>query len=113
MLPALMLAATAAATVPAQVASDLRCLAVNQILGSSLPKSQRDMATAGAMYFVGRIDAQAPEFDYQHAMAALLADDQQVAALVKSDTERCTTLMRQRGAALLAVGSALTRQGKQ
>ena len=101
MLAALILQA---ATPAAANAADLRCLAV--VASGAIETPSRGGQAAGAMYFVGRIDARSPSFDYQAEMLKLIRSK----ADLGPDRARCSSLLKARGGALLALSNGLQTQ---
>jgi hypothetical protein len=97
----------ASAPEAAATAADLRCLALVASGGVETP-SRAGMA-AGAMYFVGRIDARAPAFDYPGEMLRLIRSGVDLAA----DRARCAAELKARGAALVELSRGLQRQAGQ
>jgi hypothetical protein len=91
---------------PPPVAADLRCLAVLATTVSSLPETKRAGAIGGVMYFLGRIDAVAPGFDYNAALAALVAADPE-GKTIAAEAPRCAAVMKERGESLITMGNAL------
>lgn len=103
---ALLAAQAAPAAVDAEIAPDLRCVAVLTMVGSQAPESQRAGLLGGTMYFVGRIDARRPHYDYKAGLAALLTDEAELKAL-RNEAARCGNEMKARGQALQEAGAAL------
>lgn len=93
----LLLQAAPAAATP--VEADLRCLAIVAMDVSAAPADRRGGLAASAMYFVGRIDARAPGFDYRAEMTRLVRSRADFTA----DRARCAALLRERNAALAAL----------
>ena len=111
MLAAFLLAATTPAT-PASVDADLRCLAVaTMALGSGAAEAQRQGLIVAAMYFVGRIDAARPGFDYEKELGDLLTDPATIRSLA-ADAARCGAVLQERGQVLQSVGEKLQQRGK-
>ena len=109
MLPSIMalLAAQAApAAVDAEIAPDLRCLAVLSLAGGQAPESKRAGLMGGVMYFVGRIEARQHGYDLKAGLAALLSDEAQMKTLT-ADTPRCVEKVQARGVALQEAAAAL------
>lgn len=91
--------------------ADLKCLTAVSIVAATLPEKQRPNIAAGAMYFMGRIDARAPGYDLDANMARLLqADDAQ--AMLHKELQRCGVLLQERGQYLQMVGKSLAERGK-
>ena len=92
------------AAVPQAVAAneaDLRCLAV--VASGGIETASRGGQAAGAMYFVGRIDARTPGFDYRAEMLRLIRSGADLGA----DRVRCSTELKARGAALAELSRGL------
>lgn len=91
----------AAANISAANEADMRCLAV--VASGGLETASRGGQAAGAMYFVGRIDARAPAFDYRAEMLRLIRSGADLGA----DRVRCATELKSRGAALAELSRGL------
>jgi hypothetical protein len=91
----------AAANVSGANEADLRCLAV--VASGGLEAASRGGQAAGAMYFVGRIDARTPGFDYRVEMLRLIRSRTDLGA----DRVRCSTELKNRGAALAELSRGL------
>ena len=85
-------------------AADLRCLAA--ITAAGTDASSRGLVAAGSMYFLGRIDARSPAYDYQAALLALVRSGADLSA----DRERCLAELRSRGGALVNLSQGLRAQ---
>lgn len=103
MLVALLLAAQAAPAPASPNEADLRCLAIVAMAVSAAPPERRGGLAASAMYFVGRIDARTPGFDYRGEMTRLVRSHADFAA----DRGRCETLLKSRNAALSELGKGM------
>ena len=97
-------APTPAPTHAAADAADLRCLAV--VASGALETASRGGQAAGAMYFVGRIDARSPGYDYPGEMMRLIRSGVDLGA----DRVRCSADLKARGAALVELSRSLQAQ---
>lgn len=97
-------AAPAPAPADPATAADLRCLAA--VAAGAVETPSRAGLAAGAMYFVGRIDARSPGFDYAGEMVRLIRSGADLAA----DRERCAAELKARGAALVELSRGLQAQ---
>lgn len=100
-LIALILQAAAPDAAAAANAADLRCLAAIASGGSDA--ASRSLVAAGSMYFLGRIDARSPGFDYQGEMLKLVRSG----ATLEADRARCLAELRSRGGALVNLSQGL------
>lgn len=87
---------------------DLRCLVAITAILPGIPPAEQAGVQALAMYYVGRIDARDPRFDYEQAMGDLV--DRVGMDALRGDMTRCGTQMQARGRALSALGDALARR---
>ena len=85
-------------------AADLRCLAA---IASGADAASRGVVAAGSMYFLGRIDARSPGFDYQSEMLKLVRSGVDLEA----NRARCLAELRSRGGALVNLSQGLRSQG--
>ena len=111
---ALALAAALLAPAPGTAGdtdADLRCLAVTTYAVDKAEGETRSQLIAAALYFVGRIDARQPGYDYQAALTALLSDERRVRTL-GDDAKRCGALLKDRGEMLQRVGAALQARAR-
>lgn len=90
--------------------ADLRCLAYLTVAIEAEPSARQPGLAAGLLYFVGRIDARRPGFDYRAALSPTSANAARLAGLDK-EAGRCIATVEQRGRALVEAGEAL-RSGK-
>lgn len=97
-------AAPVHAAAAAANAADLRCLAV--VASGGLETASRGGQAAGAMYFVGRIDARSPGYDYPGEMMRLIRSGADLGA----DRARCSADLKARGAALVELSRSLQAQ---
>jgi len=111
MMLILALALQTAAPPPpdAEVAADLRCLAIVSMTIASAASDTEAGLVASAMYFVGRIDSRSPGFDYRGELVRLIRRGTDLEA----DAPRCGALLQQRGAALVELGNALKAEGRK
>lgn len=99
----LALALGAAATRGDTVEADLRCVAYLSGAINAAPADQQPGLAAGILYFVGRIDARRPGFDYRAALAPGRARAARLAHLER-DAPRCVATIAERGRAIVAAG---------
>ena len=85
-------------------AADLRCLAT--VASGGVEAVSRAGRAAGAMYFVGRIDARSPGYDYGGEMMRLVRSG----ADLGPDRARCSAELKARGAALVELSRTLQAQ---
>jgi hypothetical protein len=110
MIPALMIALVLQTAPDPALEADLRCLAYLSTAVEKAPAAQQPGLAAGLLYFVGRIDARMPGFDYAAALARTPANAARLADLDR-EAPRCVRVVGERGRALVAAGQAL-RAGK-
>jgi hypothetical protein len=63
------------------------------------------------MYYIGRIDVEAPDLDLEAALRAVVSKPNYLSSGMAADLERCSKEMEARGAELQAVGKALSNSG--
>lgn len=109
------IAAAAAASVVqpgSQVDQDLRCLAAFAQVGDMAEDESKTGFMLITMFYIGRIDAEAPDLDLEKGLTAILSDpgydDEDLAA----DIERCSADMELKVQDLDRVGRALMKKGK-
>ena len=103
----LLLAATATAEAQDTRDADLRCLAVMAKI-NQLPDPKHQLESLiGGYYFLGRLQAQAPDMK----LGASTADayTKMAAAEFLSETQRCEQEMRTNGHAMVEIGSAMPK----
>ena len=113
-----LIAALAAAAqepaAPSPYEADLRCmLSISVVLGAGDeqdPESPEALSlTALMMYYVGKIDAQAPDLDYVAEIAKLLQAPNYSETQLSGDLLRCAAEVEARGKSLESIGKELIR----
>lgn len=96
-----------------QLDRDLRCVASLSIAGDSAKDDEKTQAGLMLlmMYYIGRIDAQAPNLDLEGALRAVVSRPGYLSSGMAADLQRCSKEMENRGAELQAVGDALSKTG--
>ncbi len=107
----LLLAAVTPAPVDAEIEPDLRCFAALSFALAEARPETRGGLTAGLLYFMGRIDARRPGFDFAAGLLALVGDKVRLAA-IESDVVRCSAVIQERGKDLSRAGAALASSPK-
>lgn len=117
MLFGLFAAAAAATQQPApQIASDpdLRCMVALSITLGGMEDGAIDAADdekssilALVMYFVGKIDARLPDFDYAVEVTRLVQSPDYAGTKLPDDLERCSDEAAGRGQTLIELGEQL------
>jgi hypothetical protein len=90
---------------------DVHCYIVYNSMSAS---SDKAMATAGFMgqiYWVGRLDGRAPDFDLEKAIIAELPV--MTGDFFRAEAKRCGDAMIQRGQGLTAMGTDLQKRGAE
>ncbi len=112
--PMIAAAAAASSVQPgSKVDQDLHCLAAFSLVGDSAKGEDKLKVMAVAMFYVGRIDAEAPGLDLEGALANVISAPDYQNNSLKADMERCGTEMQSKGAELQKVGKALTVRGSK
>ena len=108
-----IVAAAAASTVQpgSTVDNDLHCLAAFALVLDSAPEDKKTGLMIITSFYLGRIDAGAPDLDLEEALVAVLAAPDYKTKGLSADLERCGKEMQIKGAALKKVGSALVKRG--
>ena len=117
---ALIAAMAAAAQNPAPAADyrdDLDCmLAISIVLGAQEDtpdaKENRDGLVGLVMYYVGKIDAKAPDIDYIAEIKTTLTDPDYMEKRFQKDAERCALEAGSKGEKLQQIGNALSSFGE-
>ena len=117
MLFGLFAAAAAATQQPApQIVSDpdLRCMvALSITLGGmedgaiEAADDEKSSVLALVMYFVGKIDARLPDFDYATEVTRLVQSPDYAGNILPDDLERCSDEAAARGQTLIELGEQL------
>ncbi len=84
---------------------DLRCIAIVSVAMSQAEDDKKPSMMAGVMYFVGRLDGEAPKIDLATEMKRVVAGMTQEEAVAHG--KRCSEILIERGHALQTVGDAL------
>ena len=91
---------------------DLHCLtAIANTLGVAKTEEDKSSLTAVMFYFLGKVDAAAPELDLEKAIVAVASSPNFMTKQLPTDLKRCGTEMGSRGQQLSAIGAALTKRG--
>lgn len=107
----LCLAGTATAD-PADDATeaDIRCVVVATQLANADSAAMKLAATVSSMYFLGRIDARAPDIDLEaHITDAI---NKMTPEEMRAEGLRCGQILSARGAALKSMGEDMIRKGE-
>ena len=106
-------AAAAAAIQPGTpLDQDLHCVtAIANSLGVAKTEEDKTSLTAVMFYFLGKVDAAAPELDLEKAIVAVASSPNFMTKQLPADLKRCGAEMGSRGQQLSAIGSALTKRG--
>ena len=106
----LLLAAASAVASPTTVAAanlaDTRCIAMLALQMEAADESSKPSLVAAFLYYLGRLDARAPNYDIETALLALMSSEQAKASLA-DDAQRCGSLIQERGAAIATIGKSL------
>lgn len=84
---------------------DLRCIAIVSVALSQAEEDKKASMIAGVMYFVGRLDSEAPNADLATEMKRVVSGMTQEEAVAHG--KRCSAILIERGHALQTVGDAL------
>ena len=103
------LAGPAAAQKSEPIEADLRCVAVLSAITGNLPEDRRSQMVAGVMYFVGRVDGQAPGTDLKTELRRIIPTLTQTS--VNGEAQRCGAVLSAKGTQLEELGKAL-REGQ-
>jgi len=107
-------AAAAAVATPAAtdvlINEDLRCLAVFASLADGKDKENDAGMTGAIMYYIGRIDARVPDYQFGPALKTLFAEPTWNDAAFAADAQRCGAEMGKRGDELSAIGDAMSAE---
>jgi len=89
---------------------DLRCFIALTVLADNDDPEIKQAASAGTLYFLGRLDGRTPALDIEAAVAAetTVMTDAAIRSLLKS----CGDTLTRRGDYLIATGKALEKRGK-
>lgn len=91
--------------------ADVRCVVVALRMASTDNSELKIAGTIASMYFLGRIDARAPDLDLETRIIDdlhnLTAEDIQAASL------RCGAILTTRGNALKSMGEDMIRKGEE
>ena len=96
-------AAPADAGAPAPL--DVDCFRLMAELADDEDPRIRSMGTVGAQYFLGRIDAAAPDYDLDQAMARVIGDRDLL-------LRQCGAVLRAGGRDFRAIGESLVSTGR-
>ena len=104
-----ILAAVAATTLQPSpsVDQDVHCLAAFILFSETVKEDQKSGFLSVAMYYIGRIDGQAPRFDLEKALSELLSNPDYRTKTLPADALRCGTEMQTKGGELKKLGKAL------
>ena len=98
--------APAALAQDAAVAADVRCIAIAGLAAGQAPAEQQGQIVAGMMYFLGKLDARAPNLDIAAAIRLQLVGLQ---ANGQAEAQRCAAEVSGRGRALQDIGQKLAQ----
>ena len=106
----------AAAVVAVQPGSaldqDLHCLtAIANTLGVAKTEEDKTSLTAVMFYYLGKVDAAAPDLDLEKAIVAVASLPDFAKKQLPTDLKRCGAEIGSRGQQLSAIGTALTKRG--
>jgi hypothetical protein len=86
---------------------DLKCLtAMAARLSAAQTDGERVQMVSGISYFLGRIDARSPEFDYAGQIRALVRAEAS-AVFVATELARCKAIISSRASVMAQVSNAL------
>ena len=107
------MAAAAATTVQpgSTVDNDLHCLAAFASIIDAADEDKKSGLMIVTSFYIGRIDAEAPDLDLEGALVAVLAVPGYQEKTFQADLKRCGAEMQIKGAALKKVGNALVKRG--
>lgn len=115
LLPFLAAVVTAAPAAPvsAQNLSDAKCIAIIAVtMGNATDETEKSGLTGGLIYYIGRIDARTPGFDYTGEVIRLFNDKNFTENEIKVDAQRCGAEMTAKGKEVQAFGEALRQAGQ-
>ncbi|HZV56486.1 MAG TPA: hypothetical protein VFF89_02325, partial [Sphingobium sp.] len=102
----LALACPAAAQPPAPVENDLKCVAALLAIAGSMPEgAQRMQMAAGVMYFMGRVEGQAPTLDLKAELQRIVPT--LGSSQIEEEARRCGAILIEKGGRLQDIGKAL------
>ena len=108
-----IVAAAAASTVQpgSTLDNDLHCLAAFALVLDSAPEDKKTGLMVITTFYIGRVDAEAPDLDLEEALVAVLSAPDYKTKTLSADLKRCGAEMQIKGAALKKVGNALVKRG--
>ena len=110
--PMIAAAAAASSVQPgSRTDQDLHCLAAFSLVADSAKDEDKSSVMTVAMFYVGRLDAEAPELDLESALAKVLSAPDYRDSSLKADIARCSVEMQSKGTELQKVGKALSNRG--
>ena len=112
--PIIAAAAAASSVQPgSKVDQDLHCLAAFSLVGDSAKGEDKPSIMIIAMFYVGRLDAEAPGLDLEDALADVISAPGYRASSFQADIARCSAEMEAKAGELKKVGKALTDRGSK
>jgi len=95
-----------------EIADDVRCIYVGVQASQSADPARQWSAVAAAMYYLGRLDAIAPQSDL---LALLLKESASMskASVFQSEASRCGLALTEKGKMIQQVGTELLLRGRE
>lgn len=116
LLPMIAAAVAAAPVAPisAMDLADSKCIAIIALMaGKAQDETQKTGLASGLMYYIGRIDARTPGFDFSGQIIRLFNDKTFMETQIKPEAQRCGAEMTAKGKEVQAFGDSLKQAAQK